>query len=80
MFADEPQDQPVGRLEDTRILHPEAAKLVDVEEAPIVDLVERRPPVRQAVRLRLEQRMQPVEARRHAGGAVDVPDGRLDLP
>ncbi len=80
VLRDEPQDQPVGGVEDTGILHPEAAQLVDVEEAPIVDLVKRRPPVRKAVRLHFEQRMQPVEARRRAGRAVDVPDGRRDPP
>ena len=41
-----------------------AASVIDVEEAPVVDLVGGHAPVRQAARLRLEQRVQRVDARR----------------
>jgi hypothetical protein len=52
--CDQLQDLLVRGLEDTRILHPDRAQIVDVEEPPIVDLVERRFPVRDPIRLTIE--------------------------
>ena len=57
------REQLVRRLEDLRVLDAQAGERVDVEEAPVVDLVRRRAPVREAVGLRLEQLVEPVEAR-----------------
>ena len=57
------EEQGVRRLEHLRVLDAKAREIVDVEEPAVIDLVRRRPPVRQAVRLRLEQDVQRVEAR-----------------
>jgi hypothetical protein len=72
--AHELEHQPMRLLEDLRVLHAHRAELVDVEEAAVVDLVEGRAPVRQPVRLLLEQRVQGVEARRLPGHAVEACD------
>ena len=69
-FADQPQNQAVRGLEDLRIFHAHAGQLVHVEEAAVVDLVRRRPPVGQPIGLLVEQRVQPIEAARIAGRAV----------
>ena len=71
--------QPVGRFEDLRLLHPQANQLVDIEEPAIVDFVDGRSPIGEAVRLMLEQGVQPVEARSIAGDAVGDADRRLDV-
>jgi hypothetical protein len=52
----------VRGFEDGRHFHPERDKLVDVEEAAVVDLVGGRPPVSQTIGLVLEQVVQHVEA------------------
>jgi hypothetical protein len=45
-------------LEHVVALHAHGRQVVDVEEAPVVDLVGRHAPVGQAVGLRLDERMQ----------------------
>ena len=47
-------------LEYLRYLHPHPGQAVHVEEPPPIDLVRRRPPPRQPVRLPLQQPVQPV--------------------
>ena len=54
----------VRRLEDLLALHAQRGQFVDVEEAPVVDLVGCDAPVGEAVGLRLDQRVQRVAARR----------------
>src|SRR4029079_1415957 len=48
---DEREQQLVRRREHARVFDADAGEVVDVEEAPIVDFVERRTPEREAVRL-----------------------------
>ena len=60
----------VRRLEYLRPLDVQPGQRVHVEEPPVVDLVRRGAPVRQPIRLRLEQLVQGIEARRVAGDSV----------
>ena len=76
---DELSEERVCGGKDAGILYPQAGEPIDVEKAPIVDLVRRRPPVRQPIGLDLEQLMERVEALGAADLAVDVPDRGLDL-
>ena len=62
----------VRGLEHGVVFHPQGGEIVDVEKAPIVDLVGSHPPVRNAIRLRLEQGVQRVEAARLAWRAVEL--------
>ena len=64
----------------SRILDPQAGQRVDVEESPVVDLVQRRPPVRETIRLHFEQLVQVVEALGASGFAVEALDGLVDAP
>ena len=48
-FGDELQDLLVRGVEHTRVFHPDGAQVVDVEKAPIVDLIESGFPVRDAI-------------------------------
>jgi len=79
--------------EHERVLDPHADQIVDLEEAPVVQVVAGAPPVHQAIGLRIEQRLQPMtslgsrEARDGAlerdaelgGGMVAFQDGGEDL-
>ena len=69
---DELGHERVGGVEHPGILHPQGDELVDVEESPVVDLVERRAPVREPIGLVLEQLVEQVEA----GGSPGVPFAR----
>ena len=64
--------------EDRGILDPQPGQRVDVEEPPVVDLVEGRAPVGQAIRLHFQQLVQRIEALGLAGFAVEDRDHRLD--
>ena len=77
-LAHEAEEQAVGRLEHLRLLHPDGGQLVDVEEAPVVDLLAGDAPVGGAVRLVGEQRVQRLHALGVAGLAVEEPDVVLD--
>ena len=77
-LGQQPQDQAVCGLEDLLALHAQGGQVVDVEEAAVVDLVGRDPPVGQAIALMLEQVVQQVEAVRVAGLAVEQRDVSLD--
>ena len=77
-LAQEPADQPVGLLEHHRVLDPDGGELVLVEEPPVVDLLGGDPPVRQPVRLPLEEPVQAVEAARVPGLPVDGADAVVD--
>lgn len=67
-LRDEPQDQGVGRLEHRRVAHPDADQVGDVEEAAVVDLTGRQPPVAEPVGLRLDHLVEQVGPRRPAPG------------
>ncbi len=67
------QRQALHRLEHPRVLDAQRRQFVDVEEAPVVDLVGRHVPVGQPVGLRLVQRMQALAA----GLVVEGLDRRL---
>src|SRR6267143_389691 len=77
-LAHEAEEQAVGRFEHLRLLHPDGGQLVDVEEAPVVDLLAGDAPVGGAVRLVGEQRVQRLHALGVAGLAVEEPDVVLD--
>ena len=68
--------QPVRPLEHFRQLHPQAGKLIDIEETPIVDLLGGDAPIGDAVCLGLEKAMQTWEALRLPLPAVDAGEGR----
>ena len=76
--ANQLPEEPMGRVEHLLVLDAQSRERVDVEEAPVVDLVRRRPPVRQAVGLRLEQLVQPVEAGGASRRAVEPADRGVD--
>ena len=78
-LGDEPEQQSVRRREHLGILHPQAGESVDVEEPPVVDLVEGGTPVRQAVGLAFEQAVQAVEAVRVPRCAVERAHAGLDV-
>ena len=78
-LADQVEQEPVRRLEHGGILHPDRRQVVDVEEPPVVDLVPGDPPVRDAIRLRGQHGVEPVEALRLAGSAVHEPDHVLHV-
>src|SRR5512139_3599528 len=61
-LAHEAEHETVRRLEDRRILHADRRQLVDVEEAPVVDLVTGGLPERGPVCLARDQFVQLVEA------------------
>ena len=56
-LVDPVEDEPVAVLEDLLILHPEADQGVDVEEPAVIQLLDGRLPVRQAIVLPFEQRI-----------------------
>ena len=77
--AQEPEHEPVRLREHRRLLHADGGQPVDVEEAPVVDLVAGHAPEGQAVRLRVEEPLQEVEAARIAGRTVEDPDVLVDV-
>ena len=64
------EDEAVHLVEHRRVFHAQRRELVDVEEAPVVDLLRRDAPVREPVRLLVEQPIERIEAARLAGDAV----------
>ncbi len=65
----------VRRGEHLGVFHAQTGELVDVEESAVVDLVRGGAPVGEAIRLRLEQRVQADGALR----AIEGGDARLDV-
>ena len=72
------QWETVNFLEHRRVFHAERRELIDVEEPAIVDFLRGHSPVREAIRLLVEQSIEIVEASRLAGNAVEVAHARLD--
>ncbi len=68
-FVDQLEDQPVDRLEDLRHLDADAGEIVDLEEAPVVDLFGGDAPKGEAVGLGFEQLVQASKA----AGSPGVP-------
>ncbi len=66
----------MSSLEDLRPLDAQAAQLVDIEEAPPVDVITGGAPAGQTIMLTLKQLMQTLEAFRFAG--VEVRKNLLD--
>ena len=66
-------------LEHLRVLHAERGQLVDVEEPPVVDLFRGDAPVGQAIRLRRQQIVEPIEAARMVPLAVERLHRPLDV-
>ena len=77
-LGDQAQQQAVGGLEHLGPLHAQASQLVDVEEAPVVDLRARDPPVGEAIGLVLQQRMERLERLGQAGRAVERGDRGIE--
>ena len=57
----QPGQKAVGGVEDLGILHADGGQLVDVEEAPVVDLLAGHAPVGQPIELLVEQGIEEVE-------------------
>ena len=72
------QDEAVGVLEHDRILDANGREVVDVEEAPVIDLGRRDPPVGEPVRLCIDQAIERIEALGDADDAVEGLHGALD--
>ena len=70
-LADLAEDGLVRAVEDVRLLDPQAGERVHVEEAAIVDVARRHPPMGEAVGLGFEQPVQGAEAVRPALEAVE---------
>ena len=60
--AEELKSQPMNRVEHFGLFGTYGSQLAHVEKSAVVDFVGRRLPVRQAVDLRVEQFIEPVEA------------------
>ena len=63
---DQFEEKLVRRLENLRHFHPDRGQVVDVEEAPVVDLLRGHPPEGEPIGLLVEQRVKRVEAARVA--------------
>ena len=72
--------QPVRRLEYFANLDADAGQGIHVEESSVIDLVQRGPPIREAIRLHFEKTVQVVEALGASGFAVEALDGFVDAP
>src|SRR5262249_30888902 len=77
---DQPADEAMRDLEQRRGIHPDAGKIVDIEEPTVVDLVGRDAPEGQAISLAFEQTVELVEALRVAMPAVESLYRGLDEP
>jgi hypothetical protein len=78
VLVHEPEDELVGLLEDVRQLHPQARQGVHLEEAAVVDVARRHPPIGRAIGLPFQEAVQGVEALGLAGGAVEHGHGPVD--
>jgi hypothetical protein len=78
LLVRETEQQFMGALEDLGNLYPKTGKAVDVEEATVIDVAGRDPPISQAVDLFLQQTMKHAETLRDSRGAADHLDGLID--
>ena len=65
-------------VKNLRQLHPDGRKIVHVEKAPVIDLLRRDPPEREAIRLIAEECIERIEAARIARRPVDDREGFFD--
>ena len=72
------EDAAVRVRENGGPFHPERSEAVDIEETPVVDVVGRHAPERETVELRLDERMQSIEARWVARYTVQLAYLRFD--
>ena len=70
---DHSEDQPVRRLEQLRHFDAQPGEVVDVEKAPVVDLLGRDAPERDPIGLILEQPVQPPKASGRPGSPANAP-------
>ncbi len=61
---DQLEQKPVRFVEDLRQFHPDRRQVVNVEEAPVVDLLRRDPPEGEAISLVAEEGIERVETAR----------------
>ena len=78
--ADELEKQSVGGIENLGQLHPNGRQVVDVEKAPVIDLLSRDLPECQPVGLRIQQFIKSIEAPRIADVSINRLDGFFDRP
>ena len=76
--CDEIERQPMNHFEHLRLLGADGGELADIEKPPVIDLVGRGFPMRQAINLRVEQFIEPVEAARIVDRAVPLLEILLD--
>ncbi len=72
VLGDQAAHQAMDAFERLAILDAQSGKRVDVEEAPVVDVAARQPPVRQPVMLSLQQMMQRQRLRGAVLGAIGL--------
>lgn len=70
-FVEQLEHEPVEELEDRWLFGPHGREIIEVEKAPVVDLVGGGAPVREAVDLQVEQALQKIEAGGHPGAPVE---------
>src|SRR5487761_437651 len=72
-FFDEAKDGRVPGLKNFGILDSNTHQFVDIEEAPVIDLLGGLPPVSEAVSLRREQHIEAVEGSAHTFEPIKKP-------
>ncbi len=68
----------MGMIEEFRQFDPDAGEIVDVEEAPVIDVIGRDTEMRGAPILILDQRIEPCPGLDIAGRAIKTIEGFLD--
>ena len=75
---DQLEEQPMRLVKNLRQLHPDGREIVHVEKAPVIDLLRRDPPEREAIRLIAEECIERIETARIARRPVDDREGFFD--
>src|SRR5262249_51338189 len=70
----EAHDQLVSGGEECRLLHAHADQIIDIEKAPVIDLIRCSSPMGQTIGKRLQQIVKTIETARLARLAVDGPE------
>src|SRR5579884_2290651 len=77
-FCDQAAEHAMRSRKDARVFHAQPDQVVDIEEAPVVDLFAGNPPMREPIDLKLQKKMQKIEALRLACASVDVFESALN--